>query len=166
MKKHRKQKVNRVRQKSTSPKITANPDLRVHIKSDSKVGRINPLIKFIAVGVLNTVVGYTIYGLLIYLNIPYLMALLIATMVGVIFNYFSIGRLVFKSQGGWFVFAKFIFAYAMVYGVNAKALDMLIKQFDFSPYVGQALCVPLSVMISWLLMNYWVYKNNSVKKQS
>ena len=167
MKKHRKQKVNRVRQESTTPpKLNANRDLRAHIKSDSKTGGIKPLLKFIAVGVLNTVVGYAIYGLLIYLKIPYLMALLMATVVGVIFNYFSIGRLVFKSQGGWFVFAKFIFAYAMVYGVNAKALDMLIKQFDFSPYVGQALCVPLSVMISWLLMNYWVYKNNCVKKQA
>lgn len=116
--------------------------------------------RFIGVGLLNTVVGYAIYGILILLKAPYLAALLMATIAGVIFNYFSIGRLVFKSRGGLIVFGKFIAAYGAVYGINATALDVLIKHFQFNPYIGQALCVPLSVIISWLLMNYWVYKNN------
>ena len=116
--------------------------------------------RFIGVGLLNTVVGYGIYGILIALNVPYLVALLMSTIMGVIFNYFSIGRLVFKSRGGLIVFGKFIAAYGVVYGVNATALDVLIKHFQFNPYIGQALCVPLSVIISWLLMNYWVYKKD------
>lgn len=116
--------------------------------------------RFLGVGLLNTVVGYAIYGVLILLNMPYLAALLMATIMGVIFNYFSIGRLVFRSRGGQVIFAKFITAYGMVYGINATVLDILIKHFQFDPYIGQALCVPLSVVISWLLMNYWVYKNN------
>jgi len=160
MKKNRKQKVNRIRQQITQPKLNTSSEQKTLQQSENKVGSIKPLLRFIAVGVLNTFVGYAIYGLFIYLNIPYLIALLMATVVGVIFNYFSIGRLVFKSQGGWFVFAKFMIAYAVVYGVNATALELLIKTFDFNPYVGQALCVPLSVIISWLLMNYWVYKKN------
>jgi len=63
-------------------------------------GRIKLIARFIAVGLLNTVVGYAIYGILILLNVPYLAALLVSTIAGVIFNYFSIGRLVFKSRGG------------------------------------------------------------------
>ena len=116
--------------------------------------------RFIGVGLLNTVVGYGIYGSLILLKMPYLAALLIATIMGVIFNYFSIGRLVFKARGGLIVFGKFIAAYSLVYGINATALDVLIKHFQFNPYMGQALCVPLSVLMSWLLMNYWVYKKD------
>jgi putative flippase GtrA len=123
-------------------------------------GKIKLIARFIGVGFLNTVVGYAIYGLLILLNVPYLTALLVATIVGVIFNYFSIGRLVFKSRGGMIVFAKFIAAYGVVYAINASSLDVLIKYFQFNPYIGQALCVPLSVLISWLLMNYWVFKND------
>ena len=122
--------------------------------------RIKLMARFISVGLLNTVVGYAIYGGLILLKVPYLAALLVATIMGVIFNYFSIGRLVFKSRGGPMVFGKFIAAYSIVYGVNATALDVLIKQAHFNPYIGQALCVPLSVVISWLLMNYWVYKKD------
>ena len=120
--------------------------------------RIKLIARFIAVGLLNTVVGYTIYGILILLNVPYLAALFVATIAGVIFNYFSIGRLVFKSRGGRVVFVKFIAAYGVVYCINAAALEVLIKHFQFNPYIGQALCVPLSVIISWLIMNYWVYK--------
>ena len=116
--------------------------------------------KFLGVGLLNTVVGYAIYAILILLNVPYLAALLIATIAGVTFNYFSIGRLVFKSKGGLNIVAKFIAAYGVVYFVNAAGLAVLIKYFQLGPYIGQALCVPLSVLLSWILMNYWVYKND------
>lgn len=115
--------------------------------------------KFLGVGLLNTVVGYAIYALLILLNVPYLAALLIATVAGVTFNYFTIGRLVFKSRGGLNVIVKFIAAYGVVYFFNAVGLAILIKYFHLSPYTGQASCVPLSVLLSWLLMNCWVYKN-------
>lgn len=118
------------------------------------------MVKFIAVGLLNTLVGYAIYIFLILLGIPYLLALLIATIAGVTFNYFSIGRLVFKSKGGLVIFNKFVAAYGCVYLTNATLLDVFIKYFQTDPYIGQALCIPLSVLLSWILMNFWVYKNN------
>lgn len=116
--------------------------------------------KFLVVGLLNTVVGYAIYAILILLEVPYLAALLMATVAGVTFNYFSIGRLVFKSKGGLHVFARFIAAYGLIYFANAAGLELSIRNFQLSPYLGQALCVPPSVILSWLLMNYWVYKND------
>lgn len=116
--------------------------------------------RFLGVGLLNTVVGYAIYAILILFDVPYLAALFMATVTGVIFNYFSIGRLVFKSRGGMIVFGKFIAAYGLVYFANAAGLELSIKNFQLNPYLGQALCVPPSVILSWLLMNYWVYKND------
>jgi len=160
MKKRRKPSYNRTRRSDRRPKPSHRGVQRAKRQPESGRGRIKLMARFIGVGLLNTVVGYAIYGILILLKVPYLAALLMATIVGVIFNYFSIGRLVFKSRGGLIVFGKFIAAYSVVYGINATALDVLIKHFQFNPYIGQALCVPLSVIISWLLMNYWVYKNN------
>ncbi len=118
------------------------------------------IVKYLGVGMLNTVVGYAIYAILILLEVPYLTALLIATVAGVTFNYFSIGRLVFKSRGGLIVFGKFIAAYGLVYLVNVAGLELSIKHFQINPYLGQVLCVPSSVLLSWLLLNYWVYKND------
>lgn len=129
-------------------------------RSEHGRGGTKLIVKFLVVGLLNTVVGYGIYGVLVLLKVPYLAALLMATIMGVIFNYFSTGKLVFKSRGGRIVFAKFIGAYGIVYSINATALDILIKHFQFDPYIGQALCVPLSVLLSWFLMNYWVYTND------
>lgn len=118
------------------------------------------IVKFIGVGVLNTLFGYGIYAGLVYINLPYLTALFIATFAGVVFNYFSFGRMVFYGHGGWLVFGKFVIAYGVVYIANAALLRALTKDFLFSPYTGQVICIPLSVLLSWLLMNYWVYKND------
>lgn len=117
-------------------------------------------IKFLGVGLLNTLVGYSIYALLIACKLPYLTALFLATILGVIFNYFSVGRLVFSSEGGLAIFAKFVITYSVVYMLNALALNILIATFQLGPYIAQALFVPLSVSLSWILMNCWVFKND------
>lgn len=160
MKKRRKPSGKRSKRSSSRSKSNSVIVQPAKHRSEPDLGRSKLIAKFLVVGLLNTVVGYGIYGILVLLQIPYLAALLMATIMGVIFNYFSTGKLVFKSSGGRIVFAKFIAAYSMVYGINAVVLDVLIKHFQFDPYIGQALCVPLSVVISWLLMNHWVYKKD------
>lgn len=117
------------------------------------------LARFLSVGLLNTLVGYLIYALLIMTHMPPLLALFVATVVGVIFNYFSIGRLVFRNRNRWATFIRFICAYALVYVLNAVLLKGLIRYFLLDPFVAQILCIPLSVLSTWLLMNHWVYKN-------
>lgn len=117
------------------------------------------LARFFGVGLLNTLFGYAVYALLVLVHMPPLLALLLGTICGVIFNYFSIGRLVFRNRGGWATFIRFICAYAIVYAVNAALLKGLIHFFPLGPFVAQILCIPPSVLISWVLMNHWVYRN-------
>lgn len=125
---------------------------------DIRVLSNHQIFRFVSVGVLNTVFGYAVYAILLFVNVPYLTALFVATFAGVIFNYFSFGRLVFHGHDGKYVFVKFIITYVIVYITNAVLLDILTRKFLFSPYVGQIICIPLSVLLSWLLMNKWVYK--------
>lgn len=117
------------------------------------------IVRFFGVGVLNTFFGYGIYAVLIFANLPYLVALFMATVAGIIFNYFSLGRMVFKARGGWLGFGKFILAYALVYVINAILLSILTQVFHLNAYVGQIICILPNVVIGWLLMSYWVYKN-------
>lgn len=118
------------------------------------------IVKFLGVGLLNTAFGYSIYSIFVFVGLPYLIALFIATIVGVVFNYFSFGRFVFHGRAGLFVFGKFIAVYGVVYFSNAAVLGILTKNYQLDPYIGQAICIPPSVFLSWLLMNYWVYKRN------
>lgn len=120
--------------------------------TDSKLSR------FVLVGMLNTVFGYSVYAILIFFKAQYLVALLVATVAGVVFNYFSFGRMVFNNHSDWFIFGKFVTAYSVIYGVNALVLRVLTENLLMNPYVGQIICIPLSVIIGWILMNFWVYK--------
>jgi len=160
MKKRRKPSGNRNKRSNRRFKPSSVISQPVKNESRSGLGRSKLIAKFLVVGLLNTVVGYGFYGILVLLQVPYLAALFMSTIMGVVFNYFSTGKLVFKSSGGRIIFAKFIAAYSMVYCINAVMLDVLVKHYQFDPYIGQALCVPLSVVMSWLLMNHWVYKKD------
>jgi putative flippase GtrA len=111
-------------------------------------------------GVLNTLFGYSVYAVLIYLGLSYYVALFIATVSGVIFNYFSFGSIVFQVDHAWHIFRKFVTAYIVIYIVNALLLNILTNRLHLNPYIGQAICIPLNVMGSWLLMNFWVYKKD------
>jgi putative flippase GtrA len=118
------------------------------------------IIKFLSAGVLNTIFGYTVYAALLFFNVQYLVALFVATVAGVIFNYFSFGRMVFNGHSGWLVFLRFVISYALIYAVNVALLRILTEYFLLNPYLGQVICIPISILLSWLLMNYWVYKND------
>ena len=118
------------------------------------------IVRFLGIGLVNTLFGYGVYAGLIFFKLPYLLALFMATVAGIIFNYFSFGRVVFRVRGGWPVFAKFVIAYAMVYAVNAALLSLLTRGHYFNAYIAQAACVLPSVALSWILMNWWVYKGS------
>jgi putative flippase GtrA len=116
------------------------------------------LAKFLGTGLLNTAFGYAAYAGLLFFDVPYLAALFAATIAGIVFNYFSFGRIVFDGHGSWLVFGRFVAAYALIYGVNAALLSGLTDYFFLNPYLGQAICMPLGVLLSWVLMHHWVYK--------
>ncbi|MDO8654254.1 MAG: GtrA family protein [Undibacterium sp.] len=117
-------------------------------------------IKFVLVGVLNTIFGYSVYAALLFIKFPYLIALLVATIAGVVFNYFSFGRIAFNGHKGWAVFLKFIIAYALIYTINALLLKLLIDYLIINNYLAQIMCIPVNVFLSWVFMSLWVYKEN------
>ena len=125
-------------------------------------------LRFLATGLLNTAFGYAVYaalvadldhqtGRLVALGLGYLPALALATVIGVAFNYQSYGRLVFRAGGGSRAFVRFVLAYAATYGFNALLLHQAVQVAGVGPYLGQALCLPLTVALSWLLLSRWVY---------
>ncbi len=114
--------------------------------------------KFLSVGILNTIFGYSIYALFLFLGFTYTLALLFSTVLGVAFNYFNFGKFVFSGLRGGMIFCKFVAVYVGIYALNVVVLRVLVQYVLLNPYAGQLMCIPLSVLISWLLMNYWVFK--------
>lgn len=116
-------------------------------------------LRFLAAGIVNTLFGYGVYFVLLFLKFPYQIALLVATILGIVFNYFSFGFAVFDGKNSKLIFFKFAVSYVAIYFSNAFLLGYLTESLSMDPYFSQIICLPISVIMSWLLMNFWVYKN-------
>jgi putative flippase GtrA len=117
----------------------------------AKIGR------FLATGLLNTAFGYGLYVLLVASGLPYLPALVVATAAGVIFNYFSFGRLAFRATLARATFARFLAGYGLALSMNAVLLWAAHERLGIDPYTAQLLCLPPTVAATYLILNRWVY---------
>ncbi len=115
-------------------------------------------LKFIIVGLLNTIFGYTFFATLIFLEINTFLSLFISTIAGIVFNYLTLGQLVFKLNKSKLIYTKFIFVYFISYMINAYLLKAFMDFFNNNAFVAQIISLPFVVFFNWISMNYWVYK--------
>lgn len=119
-------------------------------------------IRFIISGILNTLFGYAAYAVLLFVGFSYPIALLSATILGLVFNYFNFRKFVFFGYPDWLDFFKFAIVYVAIYAFNAFGLWILTEDFFLNPYIGQVIFILPSALLGWLLMNYWVFKKESL----
>lgn len=113
--------------------------------------------RFLATGLLNTAFGYGLYALLLAAGMPYLPALVLATVAGVAFNFFTFGRLTFRAALDSGTFARFVAGYGLALAVNAALLWGAHERLGLDPYTAQLLCLPPTVAATYLILNHWVY---------
>lgn len=118
------------------------------------------VIRFIAVGVVNTLFGYGIYALLIYLGLNYMVAVLFATVAGVLFNFKTIGRYVFKSSDSSLLL-KFIIVYSIIYGINV-GLIWLFSLWNIDYYTAGFLAIVPCAAISFILNKLFVFQEKTL----
>ena len=58
----------------------------------------NQFFRFLFTGFLNTIFGYSVFSFLIFFSLNYQLAIVIATILGILFNYQSLKRLVFNKS--------------------------------------------------------------------
>ena len=130
----------------------APPGLRVRL-TDAQ------FLRFLAVGVLNTIVGYGVYclGLVVFGRAE--IALVIANVFGYGFNFFTVGRLVFRNRH-WRTLPGFVIVAVVVYCLNLAMLKGL--QFGgLNAWVGQLVCLPVVVILNYGLMKRFVFGSGS-----
>lgn len=116
----------------------------------------NRFIRFLFVGGMNAVFGYSLYAIMIYLNFHYSFAALLSTILGVLFNFKTTGRLVFNSKDNWLVF-KFIGVYVIIYTINTASLK-IFNTFNVNLYfAGAILLLPMAI-VSFVLNKKFVFK--------
>lgn len=104
-------------------------------------------IRFLLVGGLNTLVGYSIFALFLFLGLRSDLALLFATCFGIVFNFKSISKLVFSINHNA-LFYKFFLLYAVLYLGNLSLLKLL-DNLIHNPYYSGIVSIMLITVPSY-----------------
>ncbi len=113
------------------------------------------LIRFFLVSGLNTIFGYGIFAILLYTGLVYEIALLISTICGVIFNFKTIGSLVFGNKSFYLIF-KFVFVYGIVYFFNVIGIKIL-KSYSMNVYLSAAILILPMALLAFTLNKNFVF---------
>jgi len=127
--------------------------------ADDKKSSINQFIKYSFVGVLNTVIGYGSFFVLVS-YVQYLIALGFAYVLSVTNSYLWNHNWVFRHRISTVEFIKFNAVYVIAFTVNAGALVLCVDFLKLEPRLAQVLLAPLVLLISFTGNKYWSFKAN------
>ena len=111
---------------------------------------------------LNTVFGYSVFAALILVGLHYKYAVLIGTICGVLFNFKTIGLLVFKNNNNMLIF-RFVCVYIVTYFLTVGALrfvDAINIGIDHKTKIliaGAVLILPMAA-VSYSLNKLFVFR--------
>ena len=116
----------------------------------------NNFVRFILVGILNTIIGYGLFVLFIYLGLHYSLAVLLSTILGVLFNYKSIGSLVFSSKTK--SLHRFVAVYLFIYCLNVSGLWIILTYTGIENiYLSGAILLAPMAVVSFVLNKKFVF---------
>jgi len=122
----------------------------------------NKLLRFFLVAGLNTLFGYGLFALLIWAGFYYPIALFIATILGILFNFKTYGTLVFNNNNNKLLF-RFVIVYAILYLFNYLGLSIFLY-FGINNYIGGAILAVPAGLLGFVLNKTFVFPNKT--KQS
>lgn len=115
--------------------------------------------KFTFVGIINTLLTFVIFFLLLKIfKINYLVSLSVTWFIGIVFSYIFNSLWVFKPEQRLQFknrFAKYLLAYLASFGLNYIALKYLVENTSFDPFYVQTALIPFIVVFNFLTSKFW-----------
>lgn len=112
-------------------------------------------LRFLVVGVLNTAFGYGVFALVYLATGSHRIAIVVATMAGVVFNFMTTGRLVFDNRR-LRAFLPFILGYAVTGGLNIVIVDLIVAA-GVGALWAQLVALPVVVLTSYAINDRVVF---------
>lgn len=113
------------------------------------------LLRFLVAGGVNTAVGYGLFLLALALMPTTMSALVVSTILAVLFNFVSTGTYVFGRADPRRLW-RFVAVYGVVFAYNAAGLHWL-ERAGIAPAIGGLLLLPGAVLISYGLQRSFVF---------
>ena len=113
-------------------------------------------IRFVLIGGLNTAVGYGLFALLVFWDLPYPVAIALSTLGGIAFNFQTTGRLVFKHAPLSRI-SCFAGVYGLTYVLNVLAIGALLR-VGVDLYLANAITLFPLALLTYTLQKNLVFK--------
>lgn len=113
-------------------------------------------IRFLVVGGINTLFGYFVYTVFILLKVHYSLALLLGTIIGIIFNFITTGNIVFRNKNPRLIF-RFFLVYGITYLLNLGFLRVFNELKMDMVLAGAIPLLPMAI-ISYFLNRALVFR--------
>lgn len=118
---------------------------------------------FLVIGAMNTLFGYSCFAFFIFLGFHYAIASCLAYCFGIIFNFHTLGKIVFKNFNLKLIF-KFVGVYIFLYCLNVTIIKSL-QVFSSNYYLTGFLAVMPVAMVAFLLNKYVVFRDKNETNQ-
>lgn len=115
--------------------------------------------RFIFVGVLNLIVSYGAYFILLYLNIYYMLALFISSVIGIAHSFIWNKKWTFKSKGDARKESiRFVSVYGIAFLINLVILAVFVEKLMLNPKIAQVFALGVVTIISFYGHKYWSFR--------
>ncbi len=114
------------------------------------------VVRFLFIGILNTLVGYLFFVFFYFILHEELLSLLFAYIFGIIFNYSTYSKYVFTVRDQR-IFINFVLIYILSFIVNSIILKLLIFEYLINTYIAQFISLFFVVPILYILNKKYVF---------
>ena len=133
--------------------------MMVRLGASIETLRTDRFVRFLIIGGINTLFGFAIYSGAILLGAEVWLALIIGTLAGIVFNFFTVSGYVFRQMSAT-RFPRFLFCYLVVYLVNLGSIDILLTWVD-DKIIAQSILVLPAAVLSYTLLSRLVYRDRA-----
>ena len=120
-------------------------------------GPLTNFLRFVLTGALNTGFGYASYAALVLTGMPLWLAVGAATLLAILFNFYSYGGLVFRNTSAS-VMPRFLLFYTAL-GLTNYGLLHWLGHLGFGPMLAQAFLLPVLALLGYSGMQLFVFRS-------
>ncbi len=113
-------------------------------------------IRFLIIGIVNTLFGYSLYVFFIFIGFLPIFAIIFSTILGIFFNFHSLGKYVFKQMNSIFL-KKFVLVYFLLM-MNNIVLEKLFFIFLHKHYFSGFFALCINACCSFILNKKIVFR--------
>lgn len=128
----------------------------------------NREVRYLVVGGVNTVVGFSIFAIFISFlgHERYLLSLAVSHIFATTFAFLLYRRVVFQVRGKWVLdFTRFQLVYLIALLANIPLLALCVQVLGLNPLAAQAVCVVLVVVASYFGHRFFSFRRKGVEEK-